>query len=83
MDRQISPERISSVRREKIPGARISWLYNSTAEPDTNYLEINKNFIKLANIVRASDLPDQVWLLVKKARKQWMVETGITVGGSL
>ena len=55
LGRKVSIEKLSQLSRDKMPGLRVSWSYNTSLTPDRNYLSKNIHFIKLANIVHLSD----------------------------
>ena len=73
LKRKISEAAVQTIKREKIPGIRISWQWNNTSNinPDRNFLNENRNFIKIANIVHQIH-PDthQLWQFFKERRNQ-------------
>ena len=75
LSRKVSVEKLSGIRRERIPGMRVTWSYNETIVPERNFLAKNRHFIQLANIVHKSQDSQHLWSLVRQSRdKLWRVK---------
>ena len=75
LSRKVSVEKLSEIRREKIPGMRVTWSYNETIIPERNFLSKNRYFIQLANMVHKSQDSQHLWSLARQSRdKLWRVK---------
>ena len=54
--RKITESGRAKIKREKIPGFKMSWAWNATAATDKDFLTENRNFIRIANIVHQMSL---------------------------
>ena len=58
---------------------KVSWHYNMAAESQSYYLKMNKNFIRMINIIHQAqpDLIDKIWGFIKEIKTSWSLEVGI------
>ena len=69
--RKITESAMRKIKRETIPGFRMSWTWNETAATDKDFLTENRNFIRIANIVhQMSPNTEEVWQFFKGRREQ-------------
>ena len=68
MRRLISEEEAARIRREKMPGIRVSWHYNDSFIVENDYKEENRNFVRLVNILHHTSSLEEVWLAVREAK---------------
>ena len=64
---------------------KVSWHYNMPAESQSYYLKMNKNFIRMVNIIHQAqpDLIDKIWGFIKEIKTSWSLEVGIYDATSL
>ena len=57
----------------------VEWHYNGTVIPDVKYLEYNKNFIRIVNIIHYLEINNtsRLWEKVRTVRFNWMMKRGV------
>ena len=57
-------------------GMEVEWHYNGTVIPDVKYLEYNKNFIRIVNIIHYLEINNtsRLWEKVRTVRFNWMMK---------
>ena len=69
--RRMTAEDVSRWRTKRNTGIRLSWSYDDPElEPDHKYLEQNRDFIRLANILHSQNNKDQLWSEIKTQRNK-------------
>ena len=60
-------------------GMEVEWHYNGTVTPDVKYLDHNKNFIRIVNILHYLGINQtaRLWEEVRRVRFNWMMERGV------
>ena len=60
-------------------GMEVEWHYNGTVIPDVKYLEYNKNFIRIVNIIHYLEINNtsRLWEKVRTVRFNWMMKRGV------
>ena len=60
-------------------GMEVEWYYNGTVTPDIKYVEYNKNFIRIVNILHYLGINKtaRLWEEVRRVKFNWMMERGV------
>ena len=60
-------------------GMELEWHYNGTVTPDIRYVEYNKNFIRIVNILHYLGINKtaRLWDEVRKTRFNWLMNRGV------
>ena len=61
---------------------KVSWHYNTSVESQSFYLEKNKNFIRMVNIIHQArpESIGKIWDFIKEMKASWCLDVGINVG---
>ena len=78
-NREMEPEYFKGWKLKRMTGMKVSWHYNTSVESQSFYLDKNKNFIRMVNIIHKAE-PDSVgiiWDFIKEMKASWSLDVGI------
>ena len=77
--REMEPEYFNRWKLKRMTGMRVSWHYNTSVESQSFYLDKNKNFIRMVNIIREAqpDKISKIWDFIKEKKVSWSLDIGI------
>ena len=68
LKRLISEEEAAKIKRDKMPGMKVSWHYNETVLVANDLKFDNRNFVRLVNILHLAPSLEEVWRVVREAK---------------
>ena len=77
--REMEPQYFDRWKLKRMTGMKVSWHYNTSVESHSFYLEKNKNFIRMVNIIQQAG-PDsiaKIWDFIKEMKTSWSLDVGI------
>ena len=78
-NREMEPEYFKRWTLKRMTGMKVSWHYNTSVESQSFYLDRNKNFIRMVNIIHKAE-PNSVakmWDFIKEMKASWSLDVGI------
>ena len=77
--REMEPEYFEGWKLKRMTGMKVSWHYNTSVESQSFYLDKNKNFIRMVNIIHKAQ-PGSVakmWDFIKEIKASWSLDVAI------
>ena len=78
-NREMVPEYFKGWKLKRMTGMKVSWHYNTSVESQSFYLDRNKNFIRMVNIIHKAEPKSvsKMWDFIKEMKASWGLDVGI------